>query len=670
MSSWQTVLISLTDVSWGGLHRNLWVQAAWHEPGVWAKVAVCLTPEEQGSSCLTPPRHLLLSLNGRWCAACGRHVWGWAALNVQVIQGVTLSEMTSVRLVPVESTTIQETMESLGLNFSLDPVVTKALLATKIQNLEEFRFLFEDESKVDTFLAKLQLGDERLIQGSRLRRAWTAVTLYYKNQDQDMLADTELRDVKSNFWVRYRMRFPPEVHPADATLSRISRELSKRMLCVYNLWKVRTLQYQLHTTQKKRKLAEGLYTEEAEDEDKISHDWENYLDCLLTLLLAYAMAGVTPRASVKDASLEKALGADSTAFVEVPLDVVMHYFYRAKRQSSTLPLSQRLAWLEARDLEDRSDWVAKFRESSKSLGEVIKETCVARDAHWVPHAVPGATRAEASKSTALPTPATPMPSQFALGKPVNGKKVAKVMRDGSKVCQAFQHGQCKNPKGSCPQGQHKCGTVVRGERICGMPGHGASQCRAKISPWRGPAGEAGTSAGQDAARPVDRANCQLPRMVDLYAGPNTPLSKAFIFCGWETISVDWMLDSSHDLSNSLRQQSLHEQLQSVCFIAAALDCSTKSRAREIPRDFGDGRPPPWPLRSEKHPLGLPELTGSQLARVEQDNAAASFVLSEIDQLAGRWWSQESHGVGHSRRVYWASLAGRAVCSLNIHMVAS
>ena len=190
------------------------------------------------------------------------------------------------------------------------------------------------------------------------------------------------------------------------------------------------------------------------------------------------MAGVTPRASVKDASMEKTLGADSTAFVEVPLDVVMHYFYRAKRQSSTLPLSQRLAWLEARDLEDRSDWVAKFRESSKSLGEVIKETCVARDAHWVPHAVPGATRAEASKPTALPTSAT----QFALGKPVNGKKVAKVMRDGSKVCQAFQHGQCKNPKGSCPQGQHKCGTVVRGERICGMPGHGASQCRAKISP--------------------------------------------------------------------------------------------------------------------------------------------------------------------------------------------
>ena len=111
------------------------------------------------------------------------------------------------------------------------------------------------------------------------------------------------------------------------------------------------------------------------------------------------MAGVTPRANVRDASAEKTLGADSTTFVEVPLDVVMQYFYRAKRQSSALPLSQRLAWLEARDLEDRSDWVAKFRESSKSLGEVIKETCVARDAHWVPHAVPGAPKAEASKPT-------------------------------------------------------------------------------------------------------------------------------------------------------------------------------------------------------------------------------------------------------------------------------
>ena len=173
--------------------------------------------------------------------------------------------------------------------------------------------------------------------------------------------------------------------------------------------------------------------------------------------------------------------------------------------------------------------------------------------------------------------------------------------------------------------------------------------------------------------PVDRPHGQLPRMADLYSGPNIPLSKAFIFCGWETISVDWMLDRSHDLSNTLRQQSLHVQLQSVCFIAAALDCSTKSRAREIPRDFGDGRPPPKPLRSENHPLGLPELTGSQRTRVEQDNAAASFVLSEINQLVDRgggsvrenpynslhWWTPDEVAMWDSGR--WSDQRYSACC---------
>lgn len=50
-------------------------------------------------------------------------------------------------------------------------------------------------------------------------------------------------------------------------------------------------------------------------------------------------------------------------------------------------------------------------------------------------------------------------------------------------------------------------------------------------------------------------------MVDLMAGPNAPLTKAFIFCGWRTITVDWLIDASHDLSHPLRQASLHEQLQ-------------------------------------------------------------------------------------------------------------
>ena len=103
-------------------------------------------------------------------------------------------------------------------------------------------------------------------------------------------------------------------------------------------------------------------------------------------------------------------------------------------------------------------------------------------------------------------------------------------------------------------------------------------------------------------------------MADLMAGPNAPLTKAFISCGWRCLTVDWLLDASHDLADERRQQSLSSQLEEAIFIAAAIDCSTKSRAREIPRKFEDGRPAPGPLRSEVYPDGLPHLTGRDAQR--------------------------------------------------------
>ena len=68
---------------------------------------------------------------------------------------------------------------------------------------------------------------------------------------------------------------------------------------------------------------------------------------------------------------------------------------------------------------------------------------------------------------------------------------------------------------------------------------------------------------------------------------------------------------------------------------AAFDCSTKSRAREIPRSFSDGRPAPKPLRSNDYPLGLPNLQGEQRNRVDTDNAACAFILDEIQALRDR-----------------------------------
>ena len=57
-------------------------------------------------------------------------------------------------------------------------------------------------------------------------------------------------------------------------------------------------------------------------------------------------------------------------------------------------------------------------------------------------------------------------------------------------------------------------------------------------------------------------------MADLMSGPNAPLTRAFVSCGWSCLTVDWLLDDTHDLSNVHRQASLSAQLEDVIFIAA------------------------------------------------------------------------------------------------------
>eukprot|EP00435_Cladocopium_sp_Y103_P031497 s1905_g8.t1 len=521
----------------------------------------------------------------------------------------------------------KDILAKLGDNFGWDEAVVTALVNLGIESLQEFRFLWATEGAVETWVTKLGIGDKTLLQTARVRRAWAAVGLYYRQAEQDrskiqlsdldtMLGETELRDTKQQFWRRYKLRFSPEVHPADTTISRVAREMQKRMLCVYSIWKVKSLQFQLTTSQKKRKVGESLFVEEGEDEESCSHDYDNYLDKLYTLMLAYAMAGCAGVTGAPEAAQELNLGADTTKFVLVPLDVVFKYFFRAKRSSAMLPPAARLQWLQARDLDERSEWVAKFRDSTSTLGQIIQDVFTARDAHWLP----STTSTSTSKAAAGPSPSaaslkspqkptSPSTSQLQMGKPIQGKAVAVALKDGTKLCAQFQHGNCKAK--NCPNG----------------------------------AVEQAHSLPQSAQ----------PLMADLMAGPGAPLTRAFIACGWQCITVDWLLDPGHDLSDERRQHSLSEQLQDVHFIAAALDCSTKSRAREIPRIFQDGRPAPSPLRSEAHPDGLPTLEGRDALRVQQDNKACAFVLDEIQSLHERggsvrenpyrslhWWgSQES-----------------------------
>ena len=45
----------------------------------------------------------------------------------------------------------------------------------------------------------------------------------------------------------------------------------------------------------------------------------------------------------------------------------------SKRVLQSLPHHKRLGWLQAQDLAERTEWVTKFRESTKMLGQVVME---------------------------------------------------------------------------------------------------------------------------------------------------------------------------------------------------------------------------------------------------------------------------------------------------------
>ena len=66
--------------------------------------------------------------------------------------------MASVALVPRAEQDIRTVLNVLALNFSLNDKVVEELLKVGVRNLEEFRFLFEDEAKVGAFVAKLVWG--------------------------------------------------------------------------------------------------------------------------------------------------------------------------------------------------------------------------------------------------------------------------------------------------------------------------------------------------------------------------------------------------------------------------------------------------------------------------------------------------------------------------------
>ncbi len=102
-----------------------------------------------------------------------------------------------------------------------------------MENLEDFRYYFTDEKEIDAFVATEEaLKDpEQRLQVAKERRVWTAVRqngLRKENRNtvssvaelDDLLEEGTLREVKVQFWKRYKVKYPVEVSPSDQLLSR------------------------------------------------------------------------------------------------------------------------------------------------------------------------------------------------------------------------------------------------------------------------------------------------------------------------------------------------------------------------------------------------------------------------------------------------------------------
>ena len=392
----------------------------------------------------------------------------------------------AAEIVPSEKGSKEATFACLAKDFNLEDKVLALLMASPMDNLEDFRFYFSEEKEVDAFVAQeATLKDQQLrIQVSRLRRAWASVRQMALRREarqststvaemDDLLCEVDLRNAKVQFWMRYKLRYPADITPCDQIISRCFRELDKRLLTVYDIWKVRSLKHQVTTTRKRKQVGDGLFTFEEDMHSEASRTVSVYMANLHTYLLALAITGTTKKSDAPD---KETFGSDALKFVAAPWDILESYYFRAVESIAAIPEVSRMAWLERADLAERAVWVSTFRDGEDTIGEVIKQTMDRRGAHWDPPALPPPTyhqqqspRRDQQQSQKGQAGKGGKPEQARSSGQQSGQPqqprlpagtVAAHLRSGAKICPDFQKMQCKVKGPQCPKGLHKCGLVT------------------------------------------------------------------------------------------------------------------------------------------------------------------------------------------------------------------
>ena len=219
----------------------------------------------------------------------------------QLVVGTTL-----VTAPEVPSASPVDIFKALAVTYKLDPKTAEHFVSKLgLESLSDFRRLFVNPEKVDQIISQvkdLQYPDR---ESSRVRQAVEGVDAAYQQEevtkkraseidDMDiLLPQPDMDELRDAFWGRYKLVFPIEVEPGDSLVSRVAKEMRKRVMTVRSVWQTKAQNHHLQTERKRRKLADGLDILDAErpPDRPVQRTLTNYLLLLHTTLLAYAKAG-------------------------------------------------------------------------------------------------------------------------------------------------------------------------------------------------------------------------------------------------------------------------------------------------------------------------------------------------------------------------------------------
>ena len=134
------------------------------------------------------------------------------------------------------------------------------------------------------------------------------------------------------FWARYHIKFHPTATPSDFLVSKLFKQMEKRLLTVDDVWHTKSLAHQSKAERKRTKLAENVELIAKNEEADVTHvrNVMKYLSLMHTYLVALSKAGCKP---VKENLPKEVRSSDSTNFVHVPFDVLLAYYERASRKA-------------------------------------------------------------------------------------------------------------------------------------------------------------------------------------------------------------------------------------------------------------------------------------------------------------------------------------------------